>query len=72
MRVRQSTHHVGPKLRRVGLGVVVGVGNLIGTQQHNLLLSLLATGAVGYLALLMMTSAAKLVAVRRGGRVPTR
>jgi signal transduction histidine kinase len=30
----------------VYIGVVVGVGNLIGTQQHNLLLSLLATGAV--------------------------
>jgi len=30
----------------VYIGVVVGVGNLIGTQQHNLLLSLMATGAV--------------------------
>jgi len=30
----------------VYIGVVVGVGNLIGTQQHNLLLSLAATGAV--------------------------
>ena len=30
----------------VYIGVVVGVGNLIGTQQHSLLLSLLATGLV--------------------------
>jgi signal transduction histidine kinase len=30
----------------VYIGVVVGVGNLIGTQQHNLILSLLATGLV--------------------------
>ena len=30
----------------VYIGFVVGVGNLIGTQQHNLLLSLLATGLV--------------------------
>jgi signal transduction histidine kinase len=30
----------------VYIGVVVGVGNLIGTQQHNLLLSLVATGLV--------------------------
>ncbi|HEY9288518.1 MAG TPA: sensor histidine kinase [Candidatus Dormibacteraeota bacterium] len=30
----------------VYVGVVVGIGNLIGTQQHSLLLSLLATGLV--------------------------
>ncbi len=30
----------------VYVGLVVGVGNLIGTQQHNLLLSLIATGLV--------------------------
>jgi signal transduction histidine kinase len=30
----------------VYVGVVVGIGNLIGTQQHNLILSLLATGLV--------------------------
>ena len=30
----------------VYIGVVVGLGNLIGTQQHNLVLSLLATGLV--------------------------
>ncbi len=30
----------------VYIGVVVGLGNLIGTQQHNLVLSLLATGVV--------------------------
>ncbi|HET9847045.1 MAG TPA: histidine kinase [Candidatus Dormibacteraeota bacterium] len=30
----------------VYIGLVVGVGNLIGTQQHNLILSLIATGVV--------------------------
>ena len=37
---------LGAFVSMVYIGLVVGVGNIIGTQQHNLVLSLLATGLV--------------------------
>ncbi|MDQ6884911.1 MAG: sensor histidine kinase [Candidatus Dormibacteraeota bacterium] len=40
---------LGGFVSAVYIGLVVGVGNLIGTQQHNLFLSLLATGLVALL-----------------------